>query len=502
MFNSIKSLRPKRSNFDLSHEVKLSFNMGRLIPVLCDEIIPGDRFQVKSEVMIRLAPLLAPMMHRVDVYMHYFFVPNRIIWNEFEDFITGGPEGTLEPIHPFISATDLQSAGLHGNGQLADYLGIPPLSAPPSQSINYNALPFRAYQEIYNEYYRDQNVQPPVNYSKTSGDSVGDANEFRLRNRCWEKDYFTSALPFAQRGAPVSVPATVNYSDPNLLFVQGDPASAGRLEYSDTTNPRQLENNSGQKVLLENIEDVGIDINDLRTSNALQKWLEMAARGGSRYIEQIRNFFGVSSSDARLQRPEYLGGGKQNVVISEVLQTSETTTGTPLGEMAGHGVSVGQSNQFRKSFEEHGIIMGIMSVLPRTAYQNGVERMWSRADKFDYFWPQFAHIGEQEILNQEIYYDGVATTNADTFGYQARYAEYKHKQSRVAGDFRDTLNFYHMGRIFSTTPNLSSAFVSAVPTHRTFANTNPDDHKLWSHVYHNVRALRPMPYYGTPKLVP
>lgn len=501
MFKSIKSRRPKLSKFDLSHEKKLSCNMGHLVPICLNEVVPGDRFRVNSEIMMRLAPMLAPVMHRVDVWVHYFFVPNRIIWNEWEDFITGGPNGQLAPVSPRISTVDLQAAGGMAPRSLADYFGLPLVTGVPARPINLSALPFRAYLEIYNEYYRDQNLSDPVSFSKASGNSAADASVFStLQSRSWEKDYFTSALPWAQRGDSVSIPvqnmdeARVYASDGSSFTLPdsiGDITSAGGGEFG-------LRSETGLKTLgLETVE--GIDINDLRNSNALQRWLEMAARGGSRYIEQIRYFFGIESSDARLQRPEYLGGGKQNVVISEVLQTSQTQT-TPQGNMAGHGVSVGTSNRFRRNFEEHGILLGIMSVLPRTAYQNGINRMWTRSDRFDYYWPQFAHLGEQEIKNYEIYYDHVNEDGALTWGYQSRYAEYKHASSQVSGDFRNQLDYWHMGRKFDSLPPLNEDFVKANPTHRIFANTEPTDDKLWVQVYNKVDALRPMPYYGTPRL--
>lgn len=499
MFNSVAFRKPKKSKFDLSHDVKMSFNMGPIYPMLCEEVVPGDSFRVQSEVMIRLAPMVAPMMHKVDVYCHYFFVPNRIIWDEWEDFITGGDDGTEAPVFPHYTTGFMDTNGVGSKGQLADYLGIPPIEAGHANSIAISALPFRAYTTIYNEYYRDQDIIAEVDVPKTSGAQT-DLNQFVLRTRAWEKDYFTSARPYAQKGTgPVLIPGSAVYKATSTIEQTGGGPSAGNLFLNssgrlDASIPPTV-STTGR---IENIEDINIDVNDLRRSNALQRWLERAARSGSRYTEQLLAYFGVKSSDGRMQRPEYLGGGKQHIMISEVLQTGETGT-TPQANMAGHGISVGATNRFQNTFEEHGWVIGLISVLPRTAYQQGIHRKWTRDDKFDYYWPDFANIGEQEVLNKEIYFTGNEDPS-ETWGYQARYAEYKHAQSRVAGDFRDDLSYYHMGRIFTTLPGLNTNFINASPTTRIFADTSNSD-KLWCQIHHNFSALRPMPYYGEPRLV-
>jgi len=498
IFGSIKVNRPGRNTFNLSHEKKLSMNMGQLIPIINQEVVPGDKFRVNSEIMMRLSPMIAPMMHRVNVYTHYFFVPNRIIWDDWESFITGGPDGNDSPAHPYFNFTDARKQYVDV-GSLADHLGLPPM--PQAQTITnsliVSSLPFRAYAEIFNEYYRDQNLSDPQPYSKTSGEQL-DFNLCALRYRAWEKDYFTSCLPWAQRGGEVGIPVEFNYTD--NAIVNPAPGTTNTLEAQAGTGEILVDNDN---VGIENLEEDGVtvNINDLRKSARLQEWLELAARGGSRYREQLKTFFGVNGGDARLQRPEYLGGGRNPVVISEVLSTaSGQNLDGPQGTMAGHGISVGRSNSFSKKFTEHGHIIGIMSVLPRTSYQQGVGREWRRFDKFDHYFPQFAQIGEQEVNESELYKDYLGAVGEQVFGYQSRYAEYKYKQSTVHGDFRDTLNYWHMGRIFDAKPNLNEDFVTSDPTQRVFAVTDPEEDKLYVQIYNNVKAVRPMPVHNIPTL--
>lgn len=520
LFDSIKLKRPGQSKFDLSHERKLSCNMGDLIPVLVNEVVPGDKFRVNTEVLMRLAPLLAPMMHRVNVTTHYFFVPNRLIWNEWEDFITGGRLGTSAPVWPTMRAPCNEIAASAPNdywipGSLADYLGVPthlPTDAYASSQL-ISALPFRAYQLIWNDYYRDQNLMPDLDLSLASGTITG--AEFikltNMRRRAWEKDYFTSALPFAQRGGAVTLPvtadATVIYKDTSNLMTSAGAPQSGRTSGSHLTVPDNILYGQPGNVpnRIENIDDIELDaatanINDLRKAVRLQEWLEKNARGGARYIEQILSHFGVRSSDARLQRPEYLGGGKSPIVISEVLSSFQDDSSMPQGTMAGHGIGVGNQNGFNRTFEEHGFIIGLMSVLPRTAYQQGLPKMFDRSDKFDYYWPEFANLGEQEVKSSEIMVNWKTGTAPSTFGYQSRFAEYKYKNSTVHGDFRSSLAFWHMGRIFNSNPVLDEEFVEANPTDRVFAVQEEETHKLWVQIYHRIDAIRPMPYFGTPTL--
>ncbi len=491
--------KPNYSAFDLSHEKKLSFEMGQLIPILTEEIVPGDQFKISSEIMLRFAPMIAPVMHRVNAYIHYFFVPNRIVWDEWEDFITGGQQGTTSPTMPVIAA----GSAMLTPGSLGDFLGVQGVINGGGTNQQVMQLPFRAYQLIYNEYYRDETLDTIVDI--TNGASI-----INIQKRRWEKDYYTSSLPFSQRGPETDIPISFDAGTPSRVkyvdsetglltteqmggsnvpegFIQGETPAGGA-----GTKP-------GTSLSVDNSEALNITINDLRTSSRLQEFLEKNARGGYRYIEQLLSHFGVKSSDARLQRPEYLGGGRQPVVISEVLNTSGTAT-EEQGTMAGHGISVGTANRASQRFEEHGWLMGIMSVIPRTNYQQGIHRKFSRTDKLDYYFPEFAHLGEQEVLQKEIYYDTgeLDLVNDGTFGYQQRYAEYKYGCSTVHGDFRDTLNFWHLGREFATAPALNTAFVRSEPSTRIFAVTSGDH--MWCQIFNNIKARRPMPYFANPKL--
>nr|QJB19832.1 MAG: major capsid protein [Microvirus sp.] len=509
LFNTIKLKRPKSNLFDLSHEKKLSCNMGDLIPIMVQEVVPGDKFKVNTEMLMRFAPMIAPVMHRINVFTHYFFVPNRLVYSDWEEFITGGPDGKSEPTFPTLSVQE-GSKSLFLKGSLADYMGvpIPPTSGTITKALGFNALPFRAYVEIYNEYYRDQNLQTRLEYNKTGTIDGGDwATLLTLRKRAWEKDYFTSALPWAQKSEEVLLPGTIAYETGSASYLY----DADDNELADTAGNLTVDANGklntphegGQVGRIETEGTLDVTINELRRATKLQEWLEKNARGGSRYIEQIFSHFGVKSSDARLQRPEYLGGGKSPVVISEVLQTSKTDT-SPQGNMAGHGISVGNANGFNKYFEEHGFIIGIMSVLPRTSYQQGFPRQLHHHTKFDYYFPEFAHLGEQEIYDYELFVDYLNTSGTydplRVFGYTPRYAEYKFNHSTVHGDFKDNLAFWHEGRIFNGPPVLNEDFIKADPSHRIFAVTDPDVHKLYVQLYNDVKAKRPMPKFGTPQL--
>lgn len=538
IFNSIRLKRPRRNVFYLSYENKLTANAGELVPIMCKPVVPGDKFRVNTEMLVRLAPLVAPMMHRVDVFTHYFFVPNRLLWNQWEDFITKGVDGTGVPAFPKIAlradwVNPTSAAALLSDGSLWDYLGLPtiggfngiafpersPNSVIPPVGYEVSALPFRAYQLIYNEYYRDQNLTQPIDFTFDGG-LVTNVTEvmslLTLRRRAWEKDYFTSALPWVQRGPDVTVP--VNNNSGSLDVVLKDSPHADVYHVPGTTAfPKDgaLRSISGALVIgggepdpayLEpsnfqvNVDELGVSINDLRTSNALQRWFERNARSGSRYIEQILSHFGVRSSDARLQRPQFLGGGRTPISVSEVLQTSSTDSTSPQANMAGHGISAGVNHGFKRYFEEHGYIIGIMSIRPRTGYQQGVPKDFRKFDNMDFYFPEFAHLGEQEIKNEELYLQQTPAGNDGVFGYTPRYAEYKYSMNEVHGDFRGNMAYWHLNRIFSESPNLNTTFVECNPSNRVFATAGTSDDKYWIQLYQDVKALRLMPKYGTPTL--
>lgn len=514
IFDRIKLSRPKSSVFDLSHEKKLSLNMGDLVPIFLQETLPGDQFKVNIEHLIRFQPLLAPIMHRVNVYTHFFFVPNRLVWNDWEKFITGGSDGEQLPVFPRFKGELPAPDNTFGRGSLSDYLGFPVSNIPSSGyfKVDFSLLPYRAYQLIYNEYYRDQNLTSPIDISKDSGlffDLPTKNNLLSLRKRAWEKDYFTSALPWAQRGEQLNIPiaGSAPVVGTGADYISLEHVASGNLSaqngYMTDSQGYNVEFKTRPQGLEADMSQVSASsINELRQAFSIQKWLEKNARGGSRYVEQILSHFGVHSSDARLQRPEYLGGGKTPVVISEVLQNSSSTEYSPQGQMAGHGISVGNTNEFRKRFEEHGFVIGIMSIIPRTSYQNGLPRVFQKYDKFDYFFPDLAHLGEQEVKKSELYLDPTKWLDDDqnkgTFGYQPRYAEYRFVNDSVHGDMAGNLDFWHMGRKFTKLPPLNESFVQSDPTQRIFAVEDPNEHKLIVQTYCNFQAIRPLPKFGTP----
>lgn len=502
IFNSIQQKRPGKNVFDLSHDVKMSLRMGELVPTMVLNCVPGDRFNIGCDTLLRFAPLVAPIMHRLDMTMHYFFVPNRLLWSNWEKFITRTPS---IPVMPFITIDETTSS------DFTNYMGIPPCPVGGVPE-NVSAFPFAAYQLIWNEYYRDQNLQAsivdPQEYMLANGDNTANPELFTQRMRCWEHDYFTSALPFAQKGADVDIPlgdiqldSTWTLASGKLPTFRADAAAgggviadgdlkmvAGGIESSGQVGDDAAYDPDGTLIV------ESTTINDLRRAYRLQEWAEKAARGGSRLKEMIWSFFGERTSDARLQRPEYITGVKSPVVISEVLQTSSTDVTSPQANMSGHAVSVQQGKYGSYKVEEHGYIIGIMSVLPKTAYQQGIPRHYSINDPVDFYWPPFANLGEQEVKVKEVFaYDA---SSQDVFGYVPRYAEYKFMNSRVAGDFQTSLAFWHMGRIFSSPPVLNEQFVESSPRTDVFAVSASQ--QLYAHILHKIRAVRPMPKYGTP----
>lgn len=497
--------------FNLSHENKLTCDMGKLVPFYLEEILPGDSFKVSSQLIVRLAPLVAPMMHQVDVFTHFFFVPNRLIYKDWEEFITGGKDGTSTAVCPTITS----SSGGFAVGSLADYLGVP----TGVGGLSVLALPFRAYAKIYNDWYRDETLMNEVTINMNSGtDSTTNKD---LLTRCWKKDYFTSALPFAQRGDPVYLPlgssAPVVYGNYDTGISLQNPwtgeggSQVGQPAYArgdSSSAPVALTSkggtgvgNSGYSLVTDLSTATAATINDIRSAFQVQRWMERNARAGYRYVEQILSHFGIRSSDGRLQRSEFLGGGRSPIVVTEVLQTSQTDGTSPQGNMAGHGFSAHVSHSFTKTFEEHGYVLGILSIMPKANYQQGLNRLWNRRSRTDWYWPVFSHLGEQAVLNKELYAQGTDDDNG-IFGYQGRYDEYRRHYSQVHGQFRDTLNYWHMGRIFNALPTLNANFVKCDPTTRVFAvqSASVNDH-CWIQIYNDVKAVRPIPKYSDPGYV-
>lgn len=510
IFNSIPMLKPKSNFFDLSHDVKLSCNMGDIIPVCCIDSVPGDKYNISASSLVRLAPMVAPMMHRCDVYIHYFFVPKRIIWPNWDKFITNTPlTENILPAYPTINVNVDQYS------KLADYFGIPlPLT---DQQETISAMQFAAYQCIYNEYYRDQNLIDEINYKLADGDNSDEWLKFlSLRKRAWEHDYFTAALPFAQKGAAVNIPMQGDVilkdewpisNDKPEFEKEGGAGTAtgaidqksgiigGYIDVDDSNTPHAYDPAGTLEV-----QNATTTINDLRRAYALQKWFEAAARGGSRLTEMIYSLFGVKSPDARLQRPEYITGVRSGITVGEVLNTAGVDGSRPQGDMAGHGIGVVSGKWGKYYCQEHGFIIGIMSIMPKTAYQQGIHKQFLKINSpFEHYFPQFANIGEQEVINKEVYaFQGENGSN--TFGYVPRYAEYKFEQNRVAGDFRTTLDFWHMGRIFATPPTLSQQFIECDATKRVFAVQDENTDVLWCHVYNQIKANRGMPKFGVPSI--
>jgi hypothetical protein len=386
-----------------------------------------------------------------------------------------------------------------------DYMGVPPNNTTNANISQVSALPFAAYQAIYNEYYRDQNLIPSIDYKLLDGDQGGSAEIqdrfLKLRNRAWEHDYFTSSLPFAQKGAAVDIPLGSISGNAEVLINSNSEVDLTGTPFNVNVDNQLAGDIEANKLFAKTngLNTSSTTINDLRRAYRLQEWLEKNARGGTRYIESILSHFGVRSSDKRLQRPEYITGVKTPIIISEILNTTGENAGLPQGNMAGHGISVSSGKSGTYFCEEHGYIIGIMSVMPKTAYQQGIPRTFLKRDTLDYYFPTFANIGEQEVKVEELF--AYTANKNNTFGYVPRYAEYKYMPSRVAGDFRTTLDYWHLGRIFNNEPALNKSFVECKPsdTTRIFAVEDGTD-PLYCHVYNKIQAVRPMPKYGTPTI--
>lgn len=537
LFTQVPVQDVRRNLFDLSHEVKMSGKFGYLYPCLVMDCLPGDTIRDTMTAMVRFAPMLAPVMHRIDVKTDFFFCPARLVSESWEDFITGGQDGTAAPVLSYFTPAGI-AAGVGVNsmrkGTIWDYFGLPVYSSGTADSTEQiSALPFKAAVKIFNDYFRDPNLDEEVPFYPEEDGAITDATKqghlLTLRQRGWDKGYFISALPFAQRGPSVLMPfdAEINYLDQGIVVdTDGNPVNPTNalLGTGSTFVAGALRGGKadaaglGYPINIQNIESISggnITINDLRRTIAIQRWLENNARGGARYNEQILSHFNTRVPDYRLQRAEYLGGGRQPVQISEVVATAETLESSdqptvPVGDLAGHGISVGKTNRFTYRCQEHGFIIGFISIVPKSGYSQGIPRLWSRRNKFDFAWPELAHLGEQEIVSKELFFSfdsGDDDENQEVFGYIPRYSEYKYMEDRIAGDFRDSLAFWHLNRMFVARPSLTQFFVRMEEDggvydegyRRIFAVTTNNDY-LWMQLFHRLTAKRPLPYFGVPQL--
>lgn len=518
----------KRSKFSLSHYRLFSGRMGYMMPVGITECLPGDTFQQATSVFLRCSPLVTPVMHPVHVTVHHWFIPTRLLWDKWEDFITGGLDGMDASIMPTIKAP---AQGGFAIGSLADYMAVP--SGIPNLEVC--ALPFRAYALLYNECYRDQDLEEELPISLESGE---DTTTNTALQRCdWARDYFTTARPWPQKGPAVSVPVNLTAAgEPTItgtVTANGAPTFRASGSGGTVTSNLKTLNSAGSyvgiggavgvdksgdtgdragfnaplswadpalKVNLQfqsgNPELGSVDINQLREAFALQRFEEHRALYGSRYVEYLR-YLGVKSSDARLQRPEYLGGSRQTIQFSEVLQTAPGGE-DPVGALKGHGIGAMRTNRYRRFFEEHGYVLTIMMVRPISVYMQGLSRMWNRRVKEDYYQRELQHIGQQEVLTKELYAGNAEGPTGDdvVFGYQNRYDEYRWHESYVSGEFRTILNSWHMARDFANEPTLNADFINAVPTTRIFAAQENDT--LYCMANHSIQARRLMSKYGNP----
>ncbi|QXP44170.1 MAG: major capsid protein [Arizlama microvirus] len=492
LFNRTGSLKPGRSMFNLSYEKKFTCDMGQLIPVMCEEMVPGDFFKIGNQSIIRFQPLVAPILHEINQYVHYFFVPYRLLWDDWEDFISGGVDGDFAtPIPRWTTPTTTANT-------LWDYFGFP-VGITPTDALPIS-FPRDAYNLVYNEYYRDETLQDEVALTQET-----------ILNRNWEKDYFTSSLVSQQRGIAPSLPitGTTHAIWADTHFINSASGNAAKFSTSAGLPNMYIDSvNAGAnaKAFMDsNTVDLStastFDIADLRLAFQVQKWMERNNRAGVRYIEFLKVHFGVAPTDERLQRPEYVGGSKSPVIISEVLQTSSTDATTPQGNLAGHGISVSESYCGKYLAKEYGLIIGMLSVMPRTAYSQGINRQWLRRTKYDFYFPEFANLSEQAIENAEICATATGSHNTGIFGYQGRYDEMRIKDTIFCSGMRTTYDYWHMGREFNVAspPTLNSDFITCVPRKDIFAV--PAEPGLIVNFGNLIKAYRPLPLSAEPGLI-
>lgn len=540
-FSDAPAMYMKRTKFDRSHVYKTTFDSGKLIPVFVDEVLPGDTTRMSVNYFARLATPVKPIMDNIYLDWFFFFVPNRLVWEHWQNFCfeQEDPDDSNDYVIPTVSA-----AGNSKNtyiGSLWDYFGLPVNTSGNISGIS--ALPFRGVYLIWNEWFRDENLQKTVKIQK------GDTNEVLDSTRSSDQpawvfttgtdivpglacpprgkrhDYFTSALPWTQKGPGVNISLTGNapvFGDGHRLGLVPDGArgSVGYLNMSSnvgamlrnadgsewgTNQTAFVTSDSSKSGLLADLSDISaITINGLRTAFQMQKFYERLARGGSRYTEVLRSFFGVISPDARLQRPEFLGSFTKMVMVNPIAQTSATDSISPQGNLSAYGVTAAKFHGFTKSFVEHGYVFGFVCARADLTYQQGINKMWLRSTVYDFYWPTFAHLGEQAIELREIYAQG---TKADTtvFGYQERYAEYRYKPSQITGKFRSSvvggsLDMWHLSQFFKNSPTLNEEFITENPPIERIIAV-PDEPEFLLDIGFRYTTVRPMPMFGTPGLV-
>lgn len=528
LFSQVPTAQIPRSKFNRSHGLKTTFDSGFLVPIFVDEVLPGDTFTMDCTLFSRVSTLISPIMDNLYLDTFWFFVPERLLFEHFENMCGQQDNPTDSTDYLFPTVKSPTGTGFEV-GSIADYFGLP--TGVPNLEVR--AEPFRAYNLIYNEWFRDENLQDSLPFSKADSDQY---SNYKLVRRGKRHDYFTSALPWPQKGPGVELPfggtANVVTNNNDILFSSGgslphgsspssinptfsnvalggrstvyssgsviDPSPAGGV----SLNALRFGSETGLKVDLTSATSV--TINQFREAFQIQRWYERAARGGTRYTEIIRSFFGVVSPDARLQRPEYLGGSSNRIDVNVIPQTSGTTDVSPQANLSAFAVGTsGRGNGFSKSFTEHGWIIGLINVRADLTYQQGINRMWTRSTKFDMYWPTFAFLGEQAVLNKEIYAQGTADDDG-VFGYQERYAEYRYAPSQITGKFRSTyaqsLDSWHLAQKFENLPKLNPEFiVDNPPVDRVVAVSSEPQFLL--DAWFNLNCVRPMPVYGVPGLM-